>query len=88
VHDASPPQIKTHPPKGYVKVVNAKWEPVPEGGYMRWVEEEIKECCVRDVGWMKVWYQIVMVGMYWILGYDAWDLEYKRPPKVKDIDLY
>ena len=82
IHDApSPPQRYTSS-DGFVNLIWKDWEPStpdPREG----VEEPIEGCTQHKVGWMKVDYKDVMVGMYYYLrDWNDWYAEYRRPAEV------
>ena len=82
IHDApSPPQHYTIS-DGFVNLIWKDWEPYtpdPREG----VEEPIEGFTQQQVGWMRVAYQDVMVGMYYyVRDWNAWYAEYRRPPEL------
>lgn len=69
---------------GFVNLIWKDWEPEPPRPNRRETPEEPIEGCTRhDVGWMRVAYQDVGVGMYYYLrDYNDRYREYRRPPEV------
>jgi hypothetical protein len=67
-------------------VVNLIWKDwVPTSDPREPVEEPVEDCTQVDVGWMMVDFSFVMVGMYYYLrDWNAWYIEYRRPPEVAD----
>ena len=88
IHDAPPleePDASAN--KGIVNLVWKDWTPPSSSspGPGEEVEDPVGEegCTLHDVGWMRVAYQDVMVGMYYYLrDCNAWYREYRRPPRV------
>jgi hypothetical protein len=82
IHDApTPPQLDTTS-DGFVNLIWKDWEPY-RPDRREAVEEPIEDCTLNDVGWMRVAYQDVMVGMYcYLRGWNDWYREYRRPPEV------
>ncbi|KAI9823659.1 MAG: hypothetical protein M1826_007677 [Phylliscum demangeonii] len=67
---------------GWVNLIWKDWDPLPPDPRQT-VEEPIEGCTLDDVGWMRVAYQDVMVGMYgYLRDYNDWYREYRRPPEV------
>lgn len=83
IHDApAPPGLDTSS-KGFVNVVWKDWEPSSPNARGEEIGEPIEGCIVHDVGWMRVAYQDLMVGMYhYLRDYNDWYNEYRRPPIV------
>jgi hypothetical protein len=54
------------PPQGFIDIIWKDWEPSRPDPREE-VEEPIKGCTQHKVGWMRVDYQDVMVGMYYYL---------------------
>jgi hypothetical protein len=70
------------PPQGFVNFIWKDWEPSRPDPREE-VEEPIEGCTQHKVGWMRVAYQGVMVGMYYYLhDWNDWYAEYRRPPEV------
>ena len=82
IHDApSPPQHYTIS-DGFVNLIWKDWEPYTPDPREE-VEELIEGFTQQQVGWMRVAYQDVMVGMYYYLrDWNAWYPEYRRPPEL------
>lgn len=83
IHDApAPPAIDTSS-KGFVNVIWLDWKQASPNAMGEEIGEPLEGCIVHDVGWMRVAYQDLTVGMYYYLrDYSDWYREYRRPPKV------
>ena len=79
IHDA--PQLDTFG-DGFVNLIWKDWEP-SRPDHREEVEESIEGCTQHEVGWMRVAYRDVMVGMhYYLRNWNDWHREYRRPPEV------
>jgi len=80
VHDAPAPPANDITKKGWVRLINPRWQPSRD---IQEVYEPIEGVTKEHVGWMKVPYQHVMDESYalaWSLRY--WATTYRRPPYV------
>jgi hypothetical protein len=82
IHDAPSPPQPGIISDGFVNLIWKDWEPSRPDPREE-VEEPIEGCTQHKVGWMRVAYQDVMVGMYYYLrDWNDWYSEYRRPPEV------
>jgi len=86
VHDAPAPPAMDITKRGWVKLIESRWEPAPSGDIQdpyQEVYEPIEGVTESHVGWMKVPYTSVMHESY-ALGWDLswWVTTYRRPPVV------
>ena len=80
-HAVAPPQPEGRGP-GFVNLVSKYWEP-DTADLMEKGEEPVEGPELRDVGWMRVEYQSVMVDFYLLLrDWNDWYREYRRPPEI------
>lgn len=83
IHDAPAPPAIDVSSKGFVNLIWLDWDPSSPEARGEETGEPIEGCIVHDVGWMRVAYQDLMVGMYYFLrDYSDWYHEYRRPPIV------
>ena len=82
VYDAPAPPRPDPTTDGFVNLIWNGWKPStpdPIGD----AEDPIEGCTLHDVGWMRVAYQDVIVGMYYyVRDVNSWYAEYRRPPEV------
>ena len=77
----APPHPEARGP-GFVNLVSRYWEP-DRSDRMEEGAEPVEGSELRDVGWMMVGYQCVMVNFYVLLrDWDDWYREYRRPPEI------
>jgi hypothetical protein len=82
VHHAEAPPAPEGRGPGFVNLVSKYWEP-DTADLMEKGEEPVEGSELRDVGWMKVEYQSVMVDFYVLLrDWNDWYREYRRPPEI------
>jgi len=83
IHDAPAPPVIDTSSKGFVNVIWLDCEPSSPNARGEEIGEPIEGCILHDVGWMRVAYQDLTVGMYYFLrDYNDWYHEYRRPPMV------
>jgi hypothetical protein len=83
IHDAPAPPANDTFDEGFVNVIWLDWVPSSPNAKGEEIGEPIEGCILQDVGWMRVAYQDLTVGMYYFLrDYNAWYHEYRRPPIV------
>ena len=82
IHDSPAPPEPDTISDGLVNLIWKDWEPYRPDPREE-VEEPIEGCTLNNVGWMRVAYPDVMVGMYYYLrDYNDFYREYRRPPEV------
>ena len=82
IHDAPSPSQPDTISDGFVNLIWRDWEP-SKLDPRQTPEEPIEGCTQHEVGWMRVAYQDVMVGMqYYLRDWNDWYSEYRRPPEV------
>ena len=84
VYDAPAPPTIDASKKGWVKLIDASWQPMsPERERMWGLYEPIEGVTEKNIGWIKVPYQDVMDGSYSELrDLNSWVTSYRRPPAV------
>jgi len=84
INDAPAPPEFDHTSKGFVNLVWRDWQPSRRPIMEDDFYEPVEGCREEFVGWMRVDYQNVMVGMYMLLRDESadWYREYQRPPEV------
>lgn len=82
VHYAEAPPLPEARGPGFVNLVSRDWEP-DASDLMEKGEDLVEGSELRDVGWMKVDYQSVMVDFLVLLrDCNDWYREYRRPPEI------
>lgn len=82
VHHAQAPPLPEARGPGFVNVVSRDWEP-DASDPMEKGKDLVEGSELRDVGWMKVDYQSVMVDFLVLLrDRNDWYREYRRPPEI------
>lgn len=83
-------QLDAYEDMGYVILVNGEWkpegEPEDKDQYEHWepeVFDPVDGCTEKDVGCMRVWYDMAQVSGYAkMCNFFDWELEYRRPPEI------
>jgi len=82
VYDAPAPPEPDPTKMGWVKLIDASWQPTPSE-HVRGSFEPLEGVIQKNVGWMKVPYQNVMSEYYLSCrGLNWWVSSYRRPPVV------
>lgn len=86
VDDYALKSVISHDPEMPSGIVNLIWKDwVPTSDPREPMEEPIEGCTQVNVGWMIVSYESVIVSLYYHLrDWNAWYVEYRRPPEVAD----
>ncbi|OCK74385.1 hypothetical protein K432DRAFT_310820 [Lepidopterella palustris CBS 459.81] len=81
VHDAPAPPDEDATKRGWVKLIDASWEPATDERFLN-AFDPIEGVTEKDVGWMKIPYK--NVDEYYVRTRDRnyWPTSYLRPPTI------
>lgn len=75
VHDAPAPPAIDVKAKGWVKLIDASWEPTPPER-VQYPQEPIESVVENDVGWLKIPYQYIDEYYTRYRGLSSWSIGY------------